>query len=114
MMAAAGPFLDINRRSQESSEDRVGMALNKGGERQAPAWLQPSSRGVWRLGRAGAVGEGAGRWDVVVLGYRGVRVPGRRRLGTIRELCSGMGQEPCWQGESRAAPCRAAPRRTGT
>ena len=51
-MAAAGPFLDINRRSQESSEDRVGMALNKGGERQAPAWLQPSSRG------SGGDGEG--------------------------------------------------------
>lgn len=83
MMAAAGPFLDINRRSQESSEDRVGMALNKGGERQALAWLQPSSRGVWRLGRAGAVGEGAGRWDVVVLGCCGVGVPRCQGAGAV-------------------------------
>lgn len=120
VMAAAGSFLDINRHSQESSKDRVGMALNKGGECPAPAMAAAQEQEpVARLRRAGVMGEGAGYWDVVVLGCRGVGV--LRCWGT--EVSGCRGSAGWWQsgscaheqgrgcaGSEIAGPRRAEPR----
>lgn len=104
MMAAAGSFLDINRHSQESSKDRVGMALNKGGECPAPAMAAAQEQEpVARLRRAGVMGEGAGYWDVVVLGCCGVGVP--RCQGAVAAQGGGnQGAVP----RNRAGAVRAA------
>ncbi|XP_048819299.1 sorting nexin-21 isoform X5 [Lagopus muta] len=120
VMAAAGSFLDINRHSQESSKDRVGMALNKGGECPAPAMAAAQEQEpVARLRRAGVMGEGAGYWDVVVLGCRGVGV--LRCWGTEVSGCRGSAgwwqSGSCAQEQGRgcagseiAGPRRAEPR----